>query len=42
MTALALAGNLSNLCRNYTEANAEAQELIALAEEKGAFWKHTE
>jgi class 3 adenylate cyclase/predicted ATPase len=40
MTALALAGSLSNVCGNYTEANAEAQELIALAEEKkGAFWK---
>jgi predicted ATPase len=40
MHALAFAGMFSILCGNYTEANAEAQELIALAEEKGAlFWK---
>jgi predicted ATPase len=40
MLALALAGWISIHCRNHTEANAEAQELIALAEEKGAlFWK---
>jgi predicted ATPase len=40
MFALAFGGVTTILCRNHTEANAEAQELIALAEEKGAlFWK---
>jgi predicted ATPase len=40
MLALARAGGFSILCGNHTEASAEAQELIALAEEKGAlFWK---
>ena len=40
MLALTLAGWISIHCRNHTEANAEAQELIALAEEKGALlWK---
>jgi predicted ATPase len=40
MLALTWAGTTSILCRNQTEANAEAQELIALAEEKGALqWK---
>jgi class 3 adenylate cyclase/predicted ATPase len=40
MLALAYVGLIFNRCRNHTEAIARAEELFALAEEKGsAYWK---
>src|SRR5208282_4505473 len=41
MLALSFAALFFNLCRNHTEASARAQELFALAEEKGSliYWK---
>jgi class 3 adenylate cyclase/predicted ATPase len=40
MHALAMTGDIQALCGNYAAANAQADEVIALAEEKGSlFWK---